>query len=110
MAKIPAKARLALIESVLEAFNNDLRMLILGHLFEAGKEGLRSNEIAKRLGKTPDHVRKHLVILEQALLVQNQVGRDKAGVFSRYVITEYGEEWFEKLGLKEGNRALPLLA
>ena len=110
MPKVPPKARLELIESVLEAFNHEIRMLLMGHLFEAGRGGLRTTELAKRIEKTPDHVRKHLQILEQALLIQNQVGRDAQGVFSRYIITEYGEEWFEKLGLKEGNRALALLA
>ena len=110
MVKVPPKARMELIQAVLDAFGNELRMLLLGHLFEAGSDGLRSSELARRVGKGQDHVRKHLIVLEQALLVENQVGRDASGVFSRYVMTDHGESWFERLGLREGNRAVPLLA
>ena len=110
MAKVPPAARMELIQAVLAAFDNDVRMLLLGHLFEAGGDGLRTSELARRVGKGQDLVRKHLIVLEQALLVQNQVGRDEGGLFSRYVLTEYGESWFERLGLREGNRAVPLLA
>ena len=110
MVKVPPAARMELIQGVLAAFDNDVRMLLLGHLFEAGREGLRTSELARRVGKGQDHVRKHLIVLQQALLVQNQVGRDASGLFSRYVMTDYGESWFERLGLREGNRAVPLMA
>lgn len=99
-----------LVQAVLAAFDNDVRMLLLGHLFEAGKDGLRSSELARRVERGQDLVRKHLIVLQQALLVENQVGRDAGGVFSRYAITEFGESWFERLGLREGDRAVPLLA
>ena len=110
MPKLPPAARLELIQAVLAAFDNDVRLLLLGHLFEAGSGGLRTSELARRVGRGQDHVRKHLIVLEQALLVQNQVGRDEGGLFSRYVMTDHGESWFERLGLREGNRAVPLLA
>lgn len=109
MPKLPPQARYELIQAVIRAFDSPTRQKILGHLFEAGREGLRSSELARLVEERPDTVRKALMVLEQALLVTNHVGRDEAGVFSRYVITDYGDEWFGKMGLAEGRRALPLL-
>jgi predicted transcriptional regulator len=98
-----------LIQAVINAFDNETRQRIMAHLYEAGDKGLRASEVSRLAGEKPDTTRKALQILEQALLVQNQVGRDRGGVFSRYVITQFGSDWFEKMELVEGKRALPLL-
>jgi len=109
--KLPPRARYELIQAVIRAFDSPTRQKLMGHLFEAGKDGLRTSDLARLTGERADTVRKALQVLEQALLVANQVGRDESGVFSRYVITDYGDEWFDrKMGLAEGRRALPLVA
>lgn len=111
MPKLPARARYELIQAVIKAFDNETRRQIMAYLYEAGKAGLRPSEIARRTGEAPDTVRKSLHVLQLALLVSNEVGRDQGGVYSRYRITDYGEEWFaSKMGLTEGKRALPLVA
>lgn len=111
MPKLPPRARYELIQAVIRAFDSPTRQKIMAYLFEAGKNGLRSSDIARLTGERPDTVRKALQVLEQALLVANQVGRDATGVYSRYSITEYGDDWFaHKMELADGKRALPLLA
>lgn len=110
MPKLPPRARYELIQAVIKAFDNETRRKIMAHLFEAGNDGLRSSEIARLTGEGPDTVRKSLQVLQQAMLVSNEVGRDERGVYSRYRITDYGEEWFVgKMELMEGKRALPLV-
>ena len=109
MPRIPPRARYELIMAVIKAFDNETRRRIMAHLFEAGSRGMRASELAVALNEKPDTVRKAAIVLEQALLVVNEVGRDETGVYSRYTITDFGEQWFDRIGLKEGNRALPLM-
>ena len=66
-------------------------------LAKAGSKGLRSGEIAKALGLKSDATRKQLQVLERALFVVNHVGKDARGVYSRYTITAFGDDWVESL-------------
>lgn len=103
-----AKARVDMTLEVLAALANRDRQWMLAYLLEAGTTGLRASELAAHVGMSPDLLRKHLIVLEQALLVQNQVGRDERGVFSRYFMTDFGREWIERIDLVDDDTHLLL--
>jgi DNA-binding transcriptional ArsR family regulator len=108
--KLPASARLRFLNAIIKAFGSEVRQQLLAHLLQAGPDGLRPSELATRIDRPIDQVSKHLRVLQHALLVENRVGRDEGGVYSRYAATDLAHDWFLRLQLEQEGRLLPLVA
>ncbi|MBI2013648.1 MAG: hypothetical protein HYS87_02370 [Candidatus Colwellbacteria bacterium] len=86
--------------------------MLLALLLKAGKDGLRTNELASKAGISQSLTTKHLMPLTQTLLVVNYVKKIKGErpIASIYYASTEGEKWFRKLRfLQDGGVLLPLL-
>ena len=86
--------RLLYQTQVNRALANTVRQSILICVLAHGDEGVRTAEIAAKLGEAPANVSKGLRVLEQAALVSNIVTKE-VGITSRYYPTKQSRQWFE---------------